>query len=321
MPASVRRACPPSGYRRRRPELTGLYESVRQHAAEFLHRANESGGLPRHVAAEFERYLACGILAHGFVRVWCPTCRNDLVVAFSCKGRGFCPSCGGRRMADTAARWVDHVLPDVPWRQWVRTVPFELRVRLAWDPATLTDVLTVFQRAVAARLRLLARHRGLLRGRHASVTAIQRFGGALNLNVHFHSLVADGVWVEDEAGRLRFHHLRVSDDDVAAVVRRVERRTLKLLVARGWDADGPPPSAGDPDRQLELALLGGSLTGRTATGPRAGRELRRLRHRANDAPRSGLRSGCSSSGLASICMRGSGSAAGTGGAWSNCRAI
>ena len=33
------------------------------------------------------------------------------VVSFSCKGRGFCPSCLGRRMASTAANLVEHVLP------------------------------------------------------------------------------------------------------------------------------------------------------------------------------------------------------------------
>ncbi|MBN1669736.1 MAG: transposase zinc-binding domain-containing protein [Kiritimatiellae bacterium] len=35
----------------------------------------------------------------------------------SCKGRGFCPSCGGRRMADTAAHLVERVLPHVAVRQ------------------------------------------------------------------------------------------------------------------------------------------------------------------------------------------------------------
>jgi hypothetical protein len=142
------------------------------------------GGLPAHVRAEMERFLKCGILAHGFVRVRCSTCKDDLLVAFSCKGRGFCPSCGGRRMADTAARWVDRVLPDVPWRQWVLTVPVPLRLAMAWDPGLLTDVLTIFQRAMAGRLRLLARRKGFSDGQHASVTVVQRFGGALNLNVH-----------------------------------------------------------------------------------------------------------------------------------------
>lgn len=43
------------------------------------------------------------------------------------------------------------------------------------------------------------------RGRSGCVTVIQRFGGALNLNVHFHTLVLDGVFTEDEKATLRFH--------------------------------------------------------------------------------------------------------------------
>lgn len=41
------------------------------------------------------------------------------LVAFSCKKRGFCPSCGARRMAETAALLADEVLPERPLRQWV----------------------------------------------------------------------------------------------------------------------------------------------------------------------------------------------------------
>ena len=48
-------------------------------------------------------FLDCGILAKGFARVHCTRCGKDALVAFSCKGRGFCPSCGARRMADTTA--------------------------------------------------------------------------------------------------------------------------------------------------------------------------------------------------------------------------
>lgn len=39
------------------------------------------------------------------------------LVAFSCKRRGFCPSCGARRMAESAALLVDEVLPEQPIRQ------------------------------------------------------------------------------------------------------------------------------------------------------------------------------------------------------------
>ena len=72
------------------------------------------------------------------------------VVAFSCKGRGFCPSCGGRRMADTAAHLVDRILPQTPVRQWVLSLPFALRYRLAYDAALTSAVLGVFVRGIFA---------------------------------------------------------------------------------------------------------------------------------------------------------------------------
>ena len=62
------------------------------------------------------------------------TCRTGFVVAFSCKGRGVCPSCNGRHMAQTAAHLVDHVIPPVPVRQGVISVPKRLRRFLADRP-------------------------------------------------------------------------------------------------------------------------------------------------------------------------------------------
>ena len=57
---------------------------------------------------------ACGVLAHGFARLRCTDCALERLVPFSCKGRGFCPSCGGRRMTEAAAHLVEVVLPRVP---------------------------------------------------------------------------------------------------------------------------------------------------------------------------------------------------------------
>ncbi len=79
-------------------------------------------GLPAFIRAEFEAFLHCGTPAHGFVRVRCDGCAHSRVVAFSCKQRGFCPSCIGRRINETAAHLVDDVIPHVPVRQWVLTV-------------------------------------------------------------------------------------------------------------------------------------------------------------------------------------------------------
>ena len=62
-------------------------------------------------ATAFRKYLECGIFAHGFARDWCDDCGHDYFVAFSCKGRGVCPSCNTRRMVETAAHLTDRVLP------------------------------------------------------------------------------------------------------------------------------------------------------------------------------------------------------------------
>jgi len=141
MSESRPRADPPRGhscevashYAPRRPEDTLLHQTVREQLETFLSRARQlDHPVPRFVEREFRAYLECGVLAHGFLRLHCDACGCDRLVPFSCKGR-FCPSCGGRRMADTAAHLVDRVLPEVPVRQWVLSLPFALRYRLAYD--------------------------------------------------------------------------------------------------------------------------------------------------------------------------------------------
>ena len=66
------------------------------------------------VKDEFDAFLECGFLAHGFLRLRCGDCGHDKLVAHSCKRRGLCPSCGARRMAQMAAHLVDHVIPCGP---------------------------------------------------------------------------------------------------------------------------------------------------------------------------------------------------------------
>src|SRR6202023_3310015 len=97
-------------------------------------RAAADRPLPDFVQQEFEAYLKCGRLEEGFLRVRCEQCHAEKLVAFSCKKRGFCPSCGGRRMAETAALLADEVLPERPLRQWVLSLPHALRFLLATDP-------------------------------------------------------------------------------------------------------------------------------------------------------------------------------------------
>jgi len=83
--------------------------------------------LPLYVAHEVEAFFRCGLLQHGFLVLACEGYGETLPVAFSCKRRGFCPSCCAKRSAETSVHLVDHVLPHVPYRQWVITFPHALR--------------------------------------------------------------------------------------------------------------------------------------------------------------------------------------------------
>ena len=101
-------------------------------------------------------------------------------MAFSCKRRGFCPSCGTRRIVESAAHLVDHVFPEAPVRQFVLTFPFPLRFLFAAQPDALTQVLVVVQRGISP---FLIHHAGLrvsAGARTGAVTLIQRFCSALD---------------------------------------------------------------------------------------------------------------------------------------------
>ena len=135
----------PAGYHPRAAEHGALHRLVHDHLETFLAEARaRSDGLPRFVEHELREFLTCGQLARGFARFRCDACQQDLLVAFSCKRRGFCPSCTGRRMASLAAHLVDDVLGGLPVRQWVFTTPHRLRYALAYDHRLCRRKLAVF---------------------------------------------------------------------------------------------------------------------------------------------------------------------------------
>lgn len=200
---------PAAVYRPRAPEQSILYTVVAGELETFLARQQERDRpVPRFVEAEFREFLQCGILEYGFLRLRCDACGRDRLLPFSCKSRSVCPSCGGRRMADTAAHLVDRVIPAVPVRQWVLSLPFALRYQVAFDGALLGRVLGIFARAVFRSLRRRAREYGIPRGQCGAVTFIQRFGSALNLTPHLHMVAFDGVYAAEAGEVPRFYPLR-----------------------------------------------------------------------------------------------------------------
>ncbi len=128
--AELVRRCRSGRRRRCRHSTTGrcraqrLQRAVRHHRAAFATAVARRGRqLPRLVERELDGYVDCGVLARGFARVRCGGCGHQVLVPFSCKRRGICPSCTARRAEDTAAQLVDCVLPRVPYRQWAFTFP------------------------------------------------------------------------------------------------------------------------------------------------------------------------------------------------------
>ncbi|MBW2243537.1 MAG: transposase [Deltaproteobacteria bacterium] len=171
---------------------------------------------------------------------------------------------------------VDHVLPDVPIRQWVLTLPYQLRYRCAYDARLTSAVLRAFIRALFAELRRRARRRWDLRAEQCgAVTFIQRFGSALNLNLHFHTLVLDGVYTytAGHGQAPRFLLLPPPNaDEVARVLAGTARRIQRLLEARAEDDS----DALARDEPLLALLAAASLRNRIATGPHRGEPWRRI---------------------------------------------
>lgn len=206
----------PLAYERREPEKTLLHAVVRERLETFLDAARERSstgrGLPAFVEQNLRRYLACGILARGFARVRCAGCGFERLVAFSCKAQ-ICPSCAARRKEDGATHLVRNVFPAIAVRQWVLSFPRRLRFLAAREPRLASRLLAIFTGAVFTWQRRQARKLGVAAPQTGGVTAIQRFGGALNLNVHLHTVLPDGVFDLAGSGPAPFVALAAPSDE------------------------------------------------------------------------------------------------------------
>ena len=277
-------------YAPRDPSRTVLYHVIADHLETFLaslHDDPDATGLPAYVEREFYAYLQCGILAHGFLRLGCDTCPKELLLPFSCKRRGFCPSCAARRMAQTAAHLVVHVLPWVPTRQWVVSVPVPLRYWMAASQELTAQVHTIIRTTIGQYYMNQAVTRGVPRDQvqPGSVTFMQRFGSALNLNLHFHCVFLEGVYLDRTDQGLKPRFLQgepPSDADVAAVVQKISHRVIRKLRHLGYlevGGDAPMATGYDPlgDDAPELArTMAASVQQRIAWGERAGQKVRRI---------------------------------------------
>lgn len=204
--------------RRRAPEASVLHEAFVRGWPEV------AGSLPPRVRREVERYLECGDVRYGFAEVSCRACGESRLLAFSCKGRGWCPSCTTRRAVETGAH-LEAVLPRVAHRQWTLSLPFSARFSVVKRPRLLKRLEVRLVKAVWRWQRREAKRMGadgILRG--GAVCFWQWFGSALQLTPHLHLLVPEALWTKEG---VRVELPAPSDEDVERVLHRTLRQARK----------------------------------------------------------------------------------------------
>lgn len=182
-------------------------------------------------------------------------------------------------MAESAALLVDEILPQQPMRQWALSVPFQLRFLFASQAAIMGKVLGIVYRTIATHIRKKAGYTKTT-ARTAAVTLIQRFGSALNLNVHLPMLFLDGVYVDNKYGSaLRFQWIKSpTSEELAKLTHTIAKRIGRFLERQGLleqDAENNYLNSNaieyeyDPMHQLH----GSSVIYRIAVDPRQGRKV------------------------------------------------
>ncbi len=136
--------CPPI-YRPRNPRASSLYQLFDSHyetvKAVWEERFERHYGFWRgHWDSAVAAYLDCGLFESGFARVRCPSCKFEFLIAFSCRCRGLCPSCGAKRAAIFSELLQHKILADMPHAQWVFSIPKMLRPYFLYHRELLGDL-------------------------------------------------------------------------------------------------------------------------------------------------------------------------------------
>jgi hypothetical protein len=215
----------PAIYQPRRPRASPLWQIIHHGWDAFLahyekfHRKT-LGPLRPATVATVQSFLRCGDLASGFTRLQCPDCGHERLLAFTCKGRHFCPACHQRRTR-TIGDWIaTGVCHEVPHRQFVFTIPKVLRGIFRKRRHLLTHL---FHTATETLRDSFRTRLNLPDGKLAAVAGVHTFGDYLIFHPHLHVLAADGLF--DAQGR--FHCMPA--EDLAPAIELFRHRFLQAL--------------------------------------------------------------------------------------------
>jgi hypothetical protein len=175
-------------------------------------------------------------------------------------------------MCQTSANLLEHVLPAVPLRQWVLTLPPELRRRLAYDGKLFGEVSRLFSDSVLEWYRRRLTDGGRRAGRGGAVVVMQRSSSDLRVNPHLHGVFLDGLFVMGPDSAPVFRTLpRLSTTDTAEVLQIVRARVLRHLRRRGVLSDGSEATVEEDgalaDDPVLVRLTTAAVSGQGPAGP------------------------------------------------------
>ena len=196
-------------YRPRRPRQSPLWQCLTRHfdsfQAVYEERYQSRHGFLRPIIPEVvNKFLDCGDLEHGFARIRCDHCKKDHLLAFSCKGRWFCPSCHQKKVQLFGALLTETILFPVPHRHFTFTIPKMLRPYFRFDRGLLKEFCHIAHESLLVYMRAALDLPDALPG---IVMCIHTFGEYLDFHPHLHALVADGLFARDG----RFHVMPDAD--------------------------------------------------------------------------------------------------------------
>ena len=186
-------------YQPRNPKASAYYKCVENHFEELEQVWDDMyksryGYWRTYVMTVIYKYLDCGDLHFGFARVRCEECGHEYLLAFSCKRRHFCPSCHQKRVIEYGEWLLTNVLKDVPYKQWVFSIPKRLRIYFLYDRKLLAKLSICAWNVITAYLKSTVPYDDAVPG--ASI-AVQTYGDFLNFNPHIHAIVSDGSFLKD----------------------------------------------------------------------------------------------------------------------------
>ena len=198
----------------------------------------------------------CGILEHGFVRLYCKDCHAEKVVGFSCKGRGFCPPCGARRAIQKADRIEREVWPQAKARQWVLTFPHQVRFWLLRNPKLFNEVISIVVDSIAV---FYEQHSAAVFGQDqiylptaGSISFVQFFGSSLAPNPHLHMMFLDGVFARGKDGIKFYEHQGFCQESMFDVMEMIYLRLVDLFTERGYVMTNGEVSSPEDEEDLSV---------------------------------------------------------------------